>query len=75
MLNDDGSSPLELTSLSFQDNHAKRIALWKIIYYKNTGWLTFHSSHCFTDGGSVLAYLKDFVEGLNQSQESIAREV
>lgn len=62
---EDGAETRILTNVSFYNNHLQKKALWKIVYYTKTGWLTFHSAHCFTDGGSVVAYLKDFVEGLN----------
>lgn len=58
-----------LNSHSFYENHLRKSVLWRLIYFKNTGWLTFQSSHCITDGGSIVAYLKEFVEGLNHTKE------
>ncbi|GEQ67322.1 hypothetical protein JCM33374_g986 [Metschnikowia sp. JCM 33374] len=64
-----------LTSASFHENHINRAVLWKLVYYKKTGWLTFNSAHCFTDGGSVIAYLKEFVERLNHVGDEKAGDV
>ncbi|QBM87681.1 Alcohol acetyltransferase [Metschnikowia aff. pulcherrima] len=64
-----------LTSVSFYDAHKNKTVLWKLVYYRHTGWLTFHSSHCITDGGSVIAYLKEFVEGLNHAENVSEKEV
>lgn len=59
-----------LTNYSFANRHKQKKPMWKVMYYEKTGWLTFNSSHTFTDGGSVIAYLKDFVESLNHVDDS-----
>ncbi|GEQ69682.1 hypothetical protein JCM33374_g3356 [Metschnikowia sp. JCM 33374] len=38
-----------------------------MVYYSKTRWLTLYTAHCFTDGGSIVAYLKEFVEALNEA--------
>ncbi|GEQ67731.1 hypothetical protein JCM33374_g1396 [Metschnikowia sp. JCM 33374] len=57
-----------LTSVSKFESHCRRKPLWHMVYYSKTQWLTFYAAHCFTDGGSILAYLKEFVEALNHEE-------
>ncbi|GEQ69927.1 hypothetical protein JCM33374_g3603 [Metschnikowia sp. JCM 33374] len=64
-----------LTDASFHENHVQKKPLWRFVYHKKTGWITFQSAHCFTDGGSVVAYLKDFVEGLNHVAGVTAKDM
>ncbi|OBA21967.1 hypothetical protein METBIDRAFT_143490 [Metschnikowia bicuspidata var. bicuspidata NRRL YB-4993] len=72
---EEGANTRLLTEQSSLENHHNKHALWKLTYYERTGWITFNSAHCFTDGGSVVAYLKDFVEGLNNVDKPETRDV
>lgn len=62
---DPGAKTELLTQMSAVRRHQQKIPLWRFVYYKKTGWLTFQGGHSFTDGASVVAYLKDYVELLN----------
>ena len=64
-----------LNRLSISKRLRLQKPLWKLIYFKRTKWLTFQSAHSFTDGGSVIAYLKEFVESLNDLEEDESVEL
>ncbi|KAF8005263.1 hypothetical protein HF325_000720 [Metschnikowia pulcherrima] len=64
-----------LNRLSISKRLRLQKPLWKLIYFKHTRWLTFQSAHSFTDGGSVIAYLKEFVESLNDLEEKESVEL
>lgn len=64
-----------LTSVFAHQNHKKGTPLWKLVYYKNIQWFSFHCSHAISDGGSVISYLKEFVENLNHVTETSVGEI
>ncbi|QBM90992.1 Alcohol acetyltransferase [Metschnikowia aff. pulcherrima] len=72
-LKDKDAETSVLTDMTFYENYRLKKAMWKLVYYEKTGWVTFHSAHSFTDGGSVVAYLKDFVESLNHVTDAEAK--
>ncbi|KAM9938740.1 hypothetical protein OXX80_001757 [Metschnikowia pulcherrima] len=63
-----------LNSFSIVERHRQKKPLWKLVYFERVNWITFHCAHCFTDGGSILAYLKEFVEYLNDVDVSAGKD-
>ncbi|KAM9905506.1 hypothetical protein OXX79_002118 [Metschnikowia pulcherrima] len=72
---DSDKSASVLTSVLAHHNHKAGKPLWKLIYYKNINWFSFHCSHTISDGSSVVVYLKEFVENLNHAANSKAGDV